>query len=150
MISKNIWKDVIHPKTSDKELVLVSRICVVLFSLFAVYLALSLKMVYMLLALGFDLIMASLFAAMTLGLYWKKANGYGALAGMVAGALVRVVGSGCMHGFTLEGIGSPLDTWYYFTLGGPTASLAAMVVISLLTQKKNPPIRLELEADPSH
>ena len=73
----------------------------------------------------------------------------GALAGMAAGALVRVVGSGLINGFTLEGIGSPTDTWYYFTLGGPAVSLAAMVAVSLLTQKSSPPIRLKLEPDPS-
>lgn len=137
MISKNIWKDVIHPKTSDKELVLVSRICVVLFSLFAVYLALSLKMVYMLLALGFDLIMASLFAAMTLGLYWKKANGYGAIAGIVTGIVVRVVGAGIANGFTLESIAYAGD-WYIWTLAAPICAFIAMYVVSLLTQQSNP------------
>lgn len=133
MISKNIWKDVIHPQTTDKELVLVSRICVVIFSLFAVYLALSLDMVYMLLALGFDLIMATLFAPMTLGLYWKKANEYGAVAAIVTGAVVRVCGAGFANGFTLETIAYAGD-WYIWSLAAPAAAFIVMTAVSLATQ----------------
>lgn len=150
VISKNLIKDIFLPKMSSYSLMQLTRGIVLIVAVIAAFLGIALPSAFLLTSLGFDLVFSCLFIPLTLGLYWKKANGYGALAGMVAGALVRVVGSGCMHGFTLEGIGSPLDTWYYFTLGGPTASLAAMVVISLLTQKKNPPIRLELEADPSH
>lgn len=137
MISKNIWKDFIHPRTTDKELVLVSRVCVVAFSLFAVYLALSLEMVYMLLALGFDLIMATLFAPMTLGLYWKKSNEYGALAAIIVGSLVRVCGAGFANGFTLETIAYAGD-WYIWSLAAPAAAFVVMAVVSLLTQKVKP------------
>lgn len=137
MISKNIWKDFIHPRTTDKELVLVSRVCVVAFSLFAVYLALSLEMVYMLLALGFDLIMATLFAPMTLGLYWKKANEYGALAAIIIGSLVRICGAGFANGFTLETIAYAGD-WYIWSLAAPAAAFVVMYVVSLLTQQAKP------------
>lgn len=137
MISKNVWKDIIHPATSDKELVLVSRICVIALALFGVYLALSLKMVYMLLALGFDLIMATLFACMTLGLYWKKANGYGAVAGIVTGIVVRVLGAGFANGFTLEAIAYAGD-WYVWTMLAPVLAFVVMFVVSLATQKINP------------
>ena len=137
MISKNVWKDVIRPETTDKELVLVSRICVVAFSIFAVYLALSLEMVYLLLALGFDLIMASLFAAMTLGLYWKKANEYGAIAGIVTGIAVRVVGAGIANGFTLKSIAYAGD-WYIWTLAAPICAFIVMIIVSLATQHIRP------------
>lgn len=46
MISKNVWKDFLKPDTSDKQLVLVSRICVVSFALIALYLALKLKSLF--------------------------------------------------------------------------------------------------------
>lgn len=137
MISKNVWKDVIRPNTTDKELVLVSRICVVIFSIFAVYLALSLEMVYLLLALGFDLIMASLFAAMTLGLYWKKANEYGAIAGIITGISVRVIGAGIANGFTLKDIAYAGD-WYIWTLAAPICAFIAMIIVSLATQSIKP------------
>ena len=65
----------------------------------------------------------------------------------MGGALFRIVGAGLVNGFNMEGIGSPTDTWYYFTLGGPVASLICMVVISLLSQKASAPIELEMEAN---
>ena len=137
MISKNVWKDVIRPNTTDKELVLVSRLCVVAFAIFAVYLALSLEMVYLLLALGFDLIMASLFAAMTLGLYWKKANEFGAIAGIIAGIGTGVIGAGLANDFTLTGIAYAGD-WYVWSLVSPAVSFIVMIVVSLATQNSCP------------
>jgi Na+/proline symporter len=137
MISKNVLKDVIRPSTTDRELVVASRVCVVAFSIFAVYLALSLEMVYLLLALGFDLIMASLFAAMTLGLYWRKANEYGAIAGIIAGIGTRVIGAGIENGFTLKAIAYAGD-WYVWTLAAPITAFVVMIVVSLATQKMKP------------
>ena len=138
MISKNVWKDVIRPNTTDKELVLVSRICVISLSILAVYLALSLKMVYLLMALGFDLIMSSLFAAMTLGLYWKKSNEYGAIAGIIAGISFRILGPGLAGGFSPESIAYGGDIWYVWTLASPVIAFAVMIGVSLATQKTKP------------
>ncbi len=138
MISKNVWKDVIRPDTTDKELVLVSRICVISLSVLAVYLALSLKMVYLLMALGFDLIMSSLFAAMTLGLYWKKSNEYGAIAGIIAGISFRILGPGLAGGFSPESIAYGGDIWYVWTLASPVIAFAVMIGVSLATQKIKP------------
>ena len=89
-------------------------------------------------AFGFDLIMSSLFACMTLGLYWKKANRYGAIAGILAGLMVRVVGSGIENGFSLEGICSSAPSWYIYTLAAPIVSFIVMWAVSLATQKIDP------------
>ena len=64
---------------------------------------------------------------------------------MAAGFIARVTLAGLVNGFTLEGIGSPTDTWYYFTLGGPIISGIAMVAVSLFTQKASPPIEMEMD-----
>lgn len=138
MISKNVWKDFIKPDTTDRQLVLVSRVCVISFALIALYLSLKLQYVYLLMAFGFDLIMSSLFACMTLGLYWKKANRYGAIAGILAGLMVRVVGSGIENGFSLEGICSSAPSWYIYTLAAPIVSFIVMWAVSLATQKIDP------------
>ena len=138
MVSKNLWKDFLKPDTSDKQLVMVSRICVVAFALIALYLALRMKFVYLLMAFGFDLIMSGLLACMTLGLYWKKANTYGAIASIISGLLVRVVGAGLENGFTLEGVASSSPSWYVYTLAGPAVGFVVMWAVSLATQKRNP------------
>lgn len=138
MMSKNIIKDFIKPDISDKQLLLVSRVCVVVFSIMAVYAALNLKYVFLLVAFGFDLIMSSLLACMTLGMFWKKTNGYGAVAGIVGGLLIRIIPAGIANGFTLEGICSSAPNWYIYTLLGPLVAFAVTITVSLFTQKHNP------------
>ncbi|MBQ4133340.1 MAG: hypothetical protein IJD04_06370 [Desulfovibrionaceae bacterium] len=138
MMSKNIIKDVIKPDITDKQLLFSSRICVVTFAVMSLGAALSLKYVNLLLAFGFDLIMSSLLACMTLGMFWKKANSYGAIAGIIAGALVRIIPSGIANGFTLEGICSSAPGWYIYTLLGPVVAFIVTWIVSLATQKQCP------------
>lgn len=138
MISKNVWKDFLRPGTTDKQLVLVSRICVVAFAFIALYLAVELKYAYILMAFGFDLLMATLFASITMGLYWKKTNRCGAIAGILTGLLVRVVGAGLENGFTLHGVASSSPSWYIYTLAAPIMSFIAIWIVSLATQKVDP------------
>ena len=132
---------------SSHNLMQTTRVVVLGVGIVAAYIAIALPSAFLLMSLGFDLILSSLFVPLTLGLYWKKANGYGAVAGLLAGAAFRIVVSGFVNGFTLEGIGTPTETWYYFTLGGPLVSLVAMVVVSLLSQKQSVPVLLDLEED---
>ncbi len=143
MFTKNIYKDILHPSASDKNMVLVTRICVGAVGILAGIIAVSFPYAFNLSVFAFDLLLASLFVPLTLGLFWKKANGYGAMAGMITGFAVRIIGGGMQQGFTLAGILSPLDTWYLFTLFSPLASLAAMVPVCLLTQKIDEPVVLE-------
>ena len=89
-----------------------------------------------------------LFIPLTLGLYWSKANGHGAIAGLVAGAAFRIGVAGAINGLSVEAIAATTDNWFYFTLGGPLVSLIAMVLVSLATQKINPPIPLDMEPEP--
>ena len=148
VVAKNLIQDIFIPDMSSHKLMQTTRLVVLLLGILSAFIAIGLPSAYLLLALGFDLIMSCLFIPLTLGLYWKPGNGYGCIAGLLGGALFRIVGSGMLNGFTLEGIGTPLDYWYVFTLGGPIVSLICMVVVSLATQKANPPIYLEMEPDP--
>ena len=94
-------------------------------------------------AFGFDLILASLLGAMTLGLFWKKANSLGAAAGMITGILFRVVGAAIDSGeFSLIAMAYP-EHWYFFTLFSPVISFATIIGVSLATQEKCPPIELK-------
>jgi Na+/proline symporter len=138
MMSKNIIKDFVKPDIDDKQLLFLSRICVIIFSGMALYAALNLKYVFLLVAFGFDLIMSSLFACMTLGMYWKKTNGYGAVAGIISGLLIRIIPAGIANGFTLEGVCSSAPGWYIYTLLGPIVAFAVTITVSLATQKANP------------
>jgi len=138
MMSKNIIKDFIKPDITDKQLVLASRVCVVTFAIMGTLAALSLKYVYLLVAFGFDMIMASLFACMTLGMFWKKTNNYGAIAGIIAGLSMRILGPGLTEGFSLTTIAYAGDVWYLWTLFSPVVAFTVTIIVSLATQKKNP------------
>ena len=141
-ISKNIVCDIFKPDMSSRSLMQATRVTILFVGLLAAVMAVKLPSIFFLTNLGFDLLLSCLFMPMALGIYWAKANSYGACAGILAGAGVRIISSGIINGFSLEGIGSPTEYWYVFSLFGPLCSLTAMVLISLLTQKSNPPLKL--------
>lgn len=149
IISKNIVQDLFLPNLSSRNLMQLTRVIILGIGIVAAIIALGLPSAFLLAALGFDLILSCLFIPLTLGLFWKKANGYGAVAGMIAGAVFRIGLAGGVQGFSLEAIASPSAIWYYFTLGGPLVSLAAMVIVSLATQKIDKPLEIFMEEDNS-
>ncbi len=142
MISMNIYRDVINPNASHDTQVRVTRILVLVLGIVATVIALTYPNAAELSAFGFDLILASLFGAMTLGLFWKKTNAIGAAAGMIAGILFRVVGAAIDSGeISLVAMAYPAH-WYYFTLLSPLVSIVTTVVVSLATQKASAPIAM--------
>jgi Na+/proline symporter len=81
------------------------------------------------LVLAFDVVFAGCLVPLVLGLYWKKANAYGALAAVIVGSLLRLI----LY-FTVPPALAGADT-----LIPPLVSLAVMVPVCLLTQKQDPP-----------
>ena len=143
MISINIYRDIINPEATEKQQVFVTRVLVLGMGIFATIVALYYPSAAELSAFGFDLILASLLGAMTLGLFWKKANSVGAAAGMIAGILFRVIGAALDSGeFSLIAMAYP-EHWYFFTLFSPVISFATIIAVSLATQKNCPPIELK-------
>lgn len=74
-----------------------------------------------------------------LGLFWRKANTPGVLAGVIAGSVARMT----LH-FAVADAYRGLDT-----LLAPVVSLVAMVAVSLLTQTTHRPRHDELKRVPS-
>ena len=149
VIAKNLVNDMFMPSMSSRGLMQTTRIIILFIGILGAYLAIGLPSAFLLTSLGFDLVLSCLFVPLTLGLYWKKANACGAIAGLIAGAFTRIVGAGLLNGFTLPGIASSADSWYYFTLGGPLAAFTAMVIVSLATQSMCKPVELKLESEAS-
>ena len=82
-----------------------------------------------LLILAFDIVLAGCFVPLVLGLFWPRANTPGAIASIVAGTSARIA----LHWLIPESL-KGLDT-----LLAPVVSLAAFVVVALLTQEGSPP-----------
>lgn len=146
LISKNIYKDYLKPDASDKSVLSLTRWSIVGVTLVALVIALLYPKVFLLTSFTFDIVLASLFIPLTLGIWWKHANTTGALAAMLAGAIFRVLAPGLVEGFTFESITYPY-TWYYYTVFAPVISLAVMVTVSLATAKKDPARPLFLRND---
>lgn len=136
LISKNIIQDLFLPRVSSRQLMQLTRGIIVLVGILAAYLSLAVDSALTLTNFGFDLILSCLFIPMALGIYWPKANGYGAVAAMIGGIAVRVGLCGVINGFSMQTIAKPETTWFYFTLAGPAVSLLCMITVSMLTHKR--------------
>lgn len=142
MISMNIYRDAINPNASHEAQVRVTRLLVLGLGIIAAVIALVYPNAAELSAFGFDLILASLFGPMTLGLFWKKTNATGAAAGMLAGILFRVIGAAVESGeISLTAMAYP-PHWYYYTLLSPLVSIITIVFVSLITQKTYEPMAM--------
>ena len=108
---RNVIKDVIKPDISDLSLLKWGRFIVLIFSILVVLVAIGYPYVFLLVMFGFDILLAGLFIPLTLGIYWKKANQYACIAGIIAGIFVRVVLSGILEGWTFETLMYP-EKWY--------------------------------------
>lgn len=125
-LTEDVYKTFFRRSATDKELVLIGRLSVLLVSLIAVVLAYSKNDTILSLVgyawAGFG---ASFGPVVLLSLYWKRMNKWGALAGMVAGAATVII-------WTQFDV---LKNFLYEMVPGFAVSLLAIVIVSLLTQK---------------
>lgn len=131
---EDIYKELVKKDADDKHYVLGGRIAVLVVAIIAAVVAWNpnssiLDLVGFAWA-GFG---SAFGPVILLSLYWRKLTNYGALAGMVAGAVVAFVWG------MVESLGSML----YEIVPGFTVGLIVTVVVSLLTYKRNEEIEAE-------
>ena len=85
IFSENLIKPLTRHRYSDKELLTITRISVLGFSIIATVMACVRTNIYELVGESSILSLVSLFAPLVLGLYWKRASSAGALLAMVSG-----------------------------------------------------------------
>ena len=131
-LSHDLYYKIIDPKADTRRRLTVARV-LLLFIGAAGALVASLKLTGILgaVAWAFDFACSGLFFPLVLGVWWKRANAAGAVAGMVGGF---VVGSWYLY-MVYNGL---MDPWFgidhiRFGIIGMPVSLVAMVVVSLLT-----------------
>jgi cation/acetate symporter len=140
-LSHDTYYKVINPHASTQKRVTVSKLLLLVVALVAAYAA-SLKPGNILLMVGtaFSLASSTLFPMLTLGIFWKRANQHGAIAGIVTGFAVCVYYM--VHTHPALG-GSANGLWFNISpisagVFGVPAGMLAIVVVSLLT---SPPDR---------
>lgn len=123
ILGENIVKPY-FPQLPDERLLLTIRSGVVLVTFASVWMAQTRQDIFELVAESSTVSLVSLFVPLVFGLYWKRANAVGCLASMILG-----LGVWLLCAFVWE-------TAFPALLYGITASLAGMVLGSLLTKER--------------
>jgi len=133
-LSHDLYYKIIDPKADVAKRLIVARILLVVIGAAGAYIA-SMRITSILgaVAWAFDFAMSGLFFPLVLGVWWKRANRAGAIAGMILGlaagtAYLIYVGPKFMAQPPWLGI----DHLRFGIIGAPV-SLIAMVVVSLMT-----------------
>ena len=133
-LSHDLYFKIIDPKADVTKRLIVARVLLVIIGAAGAYIA-SMRITSILgaVAWAFDFAMSGLFFPLVLGVWWKRANRAGAIAGMVLGlaagtAYLIYVGPKFMAQTPWLGI----DHLRFGIIGAPV-SLIAMVVVSLMT-----------------
>lgn len=91
IVSENLIKPLMKFSLTDLQLLNVTRLCILVFSVIATIMACYRENIYELVSESSILSLVSLFAPLTFGLYWNRANAFGAIAAMVTGLSAWVV-----------------------------------------------------------
>jgi cation/acetate symporter len=138
-LSHDLYYKIIDPKADTKKRLMAARV-LLLFIGVAGALVASLKLTGILgaVAWAFCFACSGLFFPLVLGVWWKRANREGAIAGMVLGFL-----SGALYLIYIQNGGTQiagLDGLRFGIIGMPV-SLVAMVVVSLMTPEPSKEIQ---------
>ncbi|MBO6949720.1 MAG: cation acetate symporter [Rhodospirillales bacterium] len=131
-LSHDLYYKIIDPKADTKHRLIVARILLIGIGALGAFIA-SLKLTGILgaVAWAFDFAMSGLFFPLVLGVWWKRANRQGAIAGMVCG-----LAAGCIYLYLVRWGG--MEPWMgidhlRFGIIGAAVSLVSMVVVTLAT-----------------
>jgi cation/acetate symporter len=143
-LSHDVYYRLINPRATAASRVVISKVLVMVVAFAAAMIA-ALKNtdILVFVSAAFSLASAAFFPALVLGIFWRRATGAGAAAGMLAGLAVAVAYLACnlpvLRG--LLGVTTPLAQTQWFgidALGagvfGVPAGFAVIAAVSLLTR----------------
>lgn len=131
-LSHDLYGKILDPKASTTKRLIVARILLVAVGIFAAWIA-SQRLTGILggVIWAFSFAASGLFVPLVLGVWWKRANKQGALAGIISGFL-----SGSIYLYYLKGMGgTPILSLDHLRFGivGMFVCAITMVVVSLMT-----------------
>ena len=147
----DIYFRVLNPKASASGRVIASKVLVMAIALLAALMAaLKITDILQFVSSAFSLAAATFFPALVLGIFWRRANGIGAVAGMLTGLGVStwymVTNMPMLR--RLLGVTRPLVECQWFGIEpvaagvfGVPAGLLAMLVVSSLSRPPGPQVQ---------
>ncbi|NBD95335.1 MAG: sodium:solute symporter family protein [Gammaproteobacteria bacterium] len=137
-VTNDLYVKLIAPdaEPDNQRLLLISRLVTVAIGVLALWMALAFEAIIDLLLMSYTLYAAGVFIPVVLGLYWRRGNAAGAIAGILGGSGLGVVGE--LGWVTLSGV--PLIGGFPIIVNGALASLLLYVLVSLATPpgRRNP------------
>lgn len=125
-ITEDLYKGILRPQASDKELVWLSRLMVLAVAALAIYIAQDPNsQVFGLVKDAWAGFGSAFGPVVLLSLFWKRMNGFGAIAGMLVGALVVYFWKDITLSLSLPEM--------YSMIPGFISAMIAIVVVSLVT-----------------
>ncbi len=146
MFTENIVK-VYWPKMSDRAQLWTTRFSLLAIGITSLLIALFAATIYRLAVLSCTAVLVGMVAPYLIGMYWKKANHVGAFVSMVVGTLSWIALTFYYYPTTLEICEGYVedavwDAVYIASTPAFLISVVLLVVVSLLTQKVDPPKKL--------
>ncbi|AXM88371.1 cation acetate symporter [Anoxybacillus ayderensis G10] len=138
----DIYYRILRPNASEQNRLLVARISIVAATLLAGLVALNPPgVITQIVAWAFAIAASTFFPALVLGVWWKRSNAAGAIAGMLVGLVVSLgyILAAKYGGFSVAGI---VDTGA--GIFGAVAAIAANVVVSLMTKEPSQSVQEEV------
>jgi solute:Na+ symporter, SSS family len=131
-------------KLSEKAQLRWTRVMVLVIGVISLMLGLYAETIYKLSVFAWTVILVGIFAPFALGMYWKKANQAGALAGFAGGFITWIIALLILLPSALEVNEGDMDIaqWDAAYMGSVPAflvSLVLVVAVSLVTQKADKP-----------
>jgi cation/acetate symporter len=143
-LSHDFYYKVINPSASTQRRLVISKSQLLVVAVVAAWVA-SLRPdnILFMVGLAFSIAAAAFFPALVLGIFWKRANRPGAVAGMIAGLAVTVLYAVRTHPFFG---GSMEQAWFEINpissgIFGVPLGFATIVLVSLLTRPPPPEIQ---------
>lgn len=142
--ASDVYKTVIRKKASDKEIMWVGRIVVIVISVLAFVIALlgtgekpivpAFSTIMSLVSAAWAAFGSAFGPIILLSLYWRRLNYKGAIAGIVVGFVVDVLWMFLLNYEYYGGVSAIANTGLYEIIPGFICSMAAAVVTSVLTK----------------
>jgi cation/acetate symporter len=140
-LSHDLYYKMINPNAPTARRVMISKVLLLVVALAAAYVAAQKPAdILFLVSAAFSFAAAAFFPALTLGIFWKRANQWGAVAGMIGGLGITfyymVTTQPWLRG--VFGVTSPIELWYGILpisagVFGVPLGFALIIGVSLLT-----------------